>query len=64
MFTSLREIDRFQAVYPIPGQELKGNNYGYTVTPEPVFSYPDGAAAEPEVLVVPRKRVWVSLVSF
>ena len=25
LHTSLREIDRYQAVYPIPGQKLKGN---------------------------------------
>ena len=29
LHASLREIDRYQAVYPIPGQELMGSNYGY-----------------------------------
>ena len=44
LHTSLRELDRYQAVYPIPGQELVGNNYRYTETPEARVSFSGGRA--------------------
>ena len=65
LHTSPREMDRYQAVCPILGQEPIGNNYEH---PEAAISLNGGlscgGAAGPEESVVLQKFVWASLVSF